>query len=369
MSRTERTLHHNSLLVPGLVLVLALAAACDPTKQSGTEGGPCYPNSTCNSALICASQICVRLPDGFTRIPDVGQQDAAPRDAARPDGPAADAAPPDAPAADLPPVKPNTFTTVKAGQFTMGSPKAEPCREPTGNGKETEHQVYLTHDLEVMVTEVTQGEFNKRLGYNPSFFSFCGLNCPAERTTWHDAAAFCNNLSTQKGLANCYSCSGSGQSLTCQTAASYSGTSFTTCKGYRLPTEAEWEYIYRAGTTSAFYAGSIISCTGSDPVADKIGWYNMNAQVRTHDVGQKQPNKWGLFDLGGNVYEWVHDWYEYDLGSATKKDPVGPSSGTLRVIRGGGLGSYARSMRAAYRWSQPAASRFPNLGFRCVRTK
>ena len=352
------------VLVP---LVMAPGTGCDSDREAGTEGGLCYPNNTCNAGLVCAYTYCVRLPDAYVKTADVGT------DAGSPDAPPVDlspeAAPTDTTTPDMPQVKPGTWVTVKKGTFQMGSPSTELCRESAGNGKETQHQVYLTRDFEITSTEVTQGEFQAIMGYSPAFFSLCGKDCPVERATWHDGAAYCNALSKQKGLGQCYTCTGAKESISCDAAATYAGAKIYACPGYRLPTEAEWEYAYRAGTTDAFYNGSILSCVGSDPNADKIGWYNMNAGVKTHAVGKKTPNSHGLYDMGGNVYEWCHDWYQYDLGSATKKDPVGTSGGTTRVIRGGGLGSYARSMRAANRWDHVPANRFPNIGFRCVRSK
>ena len=354
-----------------VIWMLAAAAqwaACSSEREPGTEGGECYGNSTCNAGLVCAYKYCVRIPDAYVKTADACL-DTAPPDAGRQDGPFVDAAPPDAISPDIPQVKPGAWVTVKKGSFQMGSPSTESCREASGTGRETQHEVFLTRDLEVLSTEVTQGQFQALMGYSPAFFSLCGKDCPVERATWHDAAAYCNALSAQKGKSKCYNCTGTKESITCSQPTAYAGAKLYDCPGYRLPTEAEWEYVYRAGTTSAFYNGSIVSCVGSDSNADKIGWYNMNASVKTHPVGKKAPNAHGIYDMAGNVYEWVNDWYQYDLGSATKKDPSGPATGTTRVVRGGGLGSYARSLRAANRWDITPSSRFPNIGFRCVRTK
>ena len=350
-----------------LCVVMVLGVGCSSEKEPGIEGGACYGNGTCNAGLVCAYTYCVRIPDAYTRPADAGAEDRTP-DISSPDG-SPDTATPDSSTGDMTPVKPGTLITVKKGMFKMGSPTTELCRESAGNGKETQHEVYLTRDFEIMATEVTQGEFQALMGYSPAFFSFCGKDCPVERATWHDGAAYCNALSKQNGLGQCYTCTGSKETLSCDTATTYAGAKIYDCPGYRLPTEAEWEYAYRAGTTSAFYNGPILSCVGSDSNADKIGWYNMNASVNTHPVGMKAPNAFGVYDMAGNVYEWCHDWYQYDLGAATKKDPAGPASGSTRIVRGGGLGSYARSLRGACRWDHTPAKRFPNIGFRCVKSK
>ena len=335
---------------------------CDDTLgiTAGKEGGPCYENNTCNTGLICASSLCVRLPDAYScsQSPDAGL-----------DSTVADAASSDILPTDMGGVLPGTWISIPKGYFFMGSPTGETCREPDGDGKETQHKVTLTHPFEMSASEVTQGLFETEMGYNPSFFStFCGKSCPVEQVTWHDAAAYCNALSKKKGLAYCYLCKGSGSSLSCMNSPAYDGSKTYTCPGYRLPTEAEWEYAYRAGTTSAFYNGAIISCDAADPNADKIGWYFMNASINSHTVGQKAPNKWGLYDMAGNVYEWCHDWSSLDLGSADATDPPGPASGPSKVMRGGAFGSYARSLRAAFRTAHTPEKRFLNIGFRCVRT-
>ena len=129
-----------------------------------------------------------------------------------------------------------------------------------------------------------------------------------------------------------------------------------TCKGYRLPTEAEWEYAARAGTTGARY-GEL----------DKIAWYKSNSGSKTHAVGGKQPNKWGLHDMLGNVYEWTWDWYgPYSAGS--QQDPVGPASGSHRVCRGCSWYRAARGCRAAGRSSYAPSRRLHSLGFRPARS-
>ena len=256
---------------------------------------------------------------------------------------------------------------IRAGTFLMGSPTTEAGR----SSDETQHQVMLTRSFFMGKHEVTQGEFQARMGYNPSFFSGCGKNCPVEMVAWHEAAAYCNAASKAAKLAECFTCVGSGASVKCRVAAAYKGARYSRCLGYRLPTEAEWEYAYRAGTTTAFYNGGItqsgFGCAPLDPNADAIAWYCVNTQMQPRPVGGKKPNAWGLYDMAGNVWEWV-----YDRRAAHEKqtamDPVGAVTGDARVFRGGSWYGRAYSLRAAHRTCGVPAYRSSNLGFRVVRT-
>ncbi len=135
---------------------------------------------------------------------------------------------------------------------------------------------------------------------------------------------------------------------------------------YRLPTEAEWEYAARAGSTTAFPNGGITMTDNScdyDPNLDAIGWYCGNSDRETHPVAQKQANAWGLFDMSGNIREWIQDWYgDYPIGSVT--DPTGPSTGSSRVLRGGSWNDHAWICRSAYRYWISPDNRIFSLGFR-----
>ena len=268
---------------------------------------------------------------------------------------------------------PGGWVTVKAGKFQMGSPAApvaEPCRDAT---REDQHQVTLTHDFAIQATEVTQGMFEGLMGYNPSHYgpagagANCGSNCPVEKTNWHEAAAYCNALSQKEGLPLCYHCTGTGTSMTCAHTF-FPGQMIYGCPGFRLPTEAEWEYAYRAGTTTALYNGTIANCTSADTNASKIGWYINNASSKTHPAGEKDPNAWKLYDMAGNVWEWCNDYFVAKLGTAPVTDPVGPSTGTKKAMHGGSLADTAHTLRAAYRDENPMVNHSTTVGFRCVRT-
>ncbi len=255
---------------------------------------------------------------------------------------------------------------IPSGSFRMGAPKTE-------KGWFTDESpvitVKLTHDFWMWKSEVTQGEFKKYMGYNPSYFRSCGLDCPVEYLNWHEAAAFCNALSQAKNLPQCFVCKGKNNKILCSVRAEFRGQSYYNCKGWRLPTEAEWEYAYRAGSTTAFYNGDITNDL-KDPNLDKIGWYKENSSGTPHPVMRKQPNKWGLYDMAGNVWEWVFDRYSlYPSISTPLENPVGALTSKYRVARGGSWGLYSRYCRAATRSKNSPSFRNWGIGFRPVRTR
>lgn len=204
------------------------------------------------------------------------------------------------------------FVAIPAGEFEMG-----------GSNK---HRVTISKAFGMGKYEVTQGQWASVMGSNPSKFKG-DENLPVERVSWEDVQEFISKLNSRS-------------------------SKYT----YRLPTEAEWEYACRAGTTGD-YAGNL----------DSMGWYASNSGDKTHAVGQKQPNAWGLYDMHGNVWEWCSDWYG-DYPSGTVTDPSGASSGSLRVHRGGSCYSSAEFCRSALRNGHAPDYRYGNVGFRLVRT-
>ena len=227
------------------------------------------------------------------------------------------------------------FVLIKPAKFMMGSPEDEPGRY-TG---ERLHAVNLTNPFYLQTTEVTQAQWKAVMDQNPSSQKICGDNCPVEQVSWDDAQRFIQKLNRKEGTDK-----------------------------YRLPTEAEWEYACRAGSTTAFANGDIteLQCD-RDPNLDAIGWYCWNSKNRIQPVAQKKPNAWGLHDMPGNVQEWCQDWFGvYPSDEVT--NPKGPPSGSYRVMRGGTWYSPARDTRCASRFGSPVRYRFRHIGFRLYRT-
>jgi formylglycine-generating enzyme required for sulfatase activity len=238
------------------------------------------------------------------------------------------------------------MVVIPAGSFEMGSKTGRADEKPV-------HTVWLDSFL-MDKTEVTQAEWEK-LGNieafsNPS--NFKGSDLPVNQVKWGAAANFCNARSKLEGLKPCYN-----DEIVCDFDAD----------GYRLPTEAEWEYACRAGTTADYSFGNDARKLGD------VGWFADNAGKTTHPVGQKKPNPWGLLDMHGNVAEWCHDVYDKDYySSGAGRNPRGPAEGKQYVLRGGSWKSVAEGLRSSYRLGENPgfadACLAPDaIGFRCVR--
>jgi formylglycine-generating enzyme required for sulfatase activity len=244
------------------------------------------------------------------------------------------------------------FVVVHGGTFDMGCTPGQSYCDPDESPTRT---TTLSHDLYISRAELTQEQLTAVVGHNPSRFVACGGACPVEQVSWHDAAAFANALSITEGLPVCYSCSGSGTALTCTSVTDPDG-----CGGYRLPTEAEWEGAARCGE-DLLYAGA--------DAVDEVAWSTSNAGSSTQPVAALAANACGLYDMSGNVYEWVNDWYDsaaYAGGDLI--DPVGPATGVRRVVRGGSWSDLPQAARVAARLDVAPADRADYLGVRLVRT-
>jgi len=250
------------------------------------------------------------------------------------------------------------MVSIPAGSFLMGSPSDESGRDSDEGPQRTVN----VSAFEMSETEVTQKQFEEVMGWNESYFS--GVDHPVEEVTWFDCVSFCNKLSEADGYTKCYTITNIGYDGDHITSADVS-CNFG-ANGYRLPTEAEWEYACRAGTTTRFYTGD------SESDLAGAGWYDSNSGHTTHAVGQKQRNAWGLYDMHGNVWEWCWDWYSsgyYGTRPDPDSDPTGASSGSYRVVRGGSWYRAARFCRSASRYGFNPGIRYSGFGFRVCRSR
>ncbi len=270
------------------------------------------------------------------------------------------------------------------GEFSMGSPPGELGREEDGREGPV-HPVEITRPFLMKTTEVTQEQWSLIMGNNPSRYDECGPDCPVERVSWWDALHYLNELSLRSGLSPCYTleepCTGQPGGgcgdieAQCTGDFACAGATFAglDCTGYRLPTEAEWEFAARAGTQTALFNGDLtvddLDCNTADPNLSPIAWSCQNAAGTPHPVGEKTPNAWGLYDVHGNVSEWVWDAFgASSYATSPPADPLGPDGGGERVCRGGGWNAWGVDCRAASRRSNAATARRSNLGFRYVRS-
>jgi formylglycine-generating enzyme required for sulfatase activity len=221
------------------------------------------------------------------------------------------------------------FVLIPPGEFDMGcSPGDRVCY---GNEKPV-HHLSIGKPFYMGKFEVTQEQWRRVMGTNPSYFGeergASGSERPVEKVSWNNVQDFLRRLN-----------------------------SIEKSKTYRLPTEAEWEYAARAGSSDSYH--------GSSP--ETVGWYSDNSGGVTHPVGKAQPNAWGLYDMLGNVWEWCQDWYDknyYSKSSGT--DPRGPPSGRYRVLRGGSWYFNSKSSRVSFRYDYDPNYRDYSGGFRCV---
>jgi formylglycine-generating enzyme required for sulfatase activity len=209
---------------------------------------------------------------------------------------------------------------IPAGEFEMGSNDGEKNERPV-------HKVKITRAFYIGKYATTQAQFEKLMGNNPS--NFKGEKLPVEMVAYDAAEEFCKKLGKLTG------------------------------KSFRLPTEAEWEYACRAGTASKFNAGD------NEAALESVAWFQANSEGKTHPVGQKKPNAWGLYDMHGNVWQWCADFYAGDYyGKSEVENPQGPVQGAVRVLRGGAFGCAPVYCRSATRFGRVPELRETNAGFR-----
>jgi len=241
----------------------------------------------------------------------------------------------------------NDMLQINGGTFLMGSPDTETGRNFIDEGPQ--HKVTVS-SFYLAKYPVTQSDYEAIMGENPSQFK--GQDHPVEKVTWLNAVDYCNKRSVKEGLTPVYTIE--GNKVTWNRSAN----------GYRLPTEAEWEYACRAGTQTPFYTGNKI---------EDAGWYKGNSRDMvtlnrsTFPVGQKKPNAFGLYDMHGNVLEWCWDFFA-NYTAETQVDPIGPATGDRRVYRGGCFDFEELNCRSAYRYRQHVNFKFFYNGFRVARS-
>jgi formylglycine-generating enzyme required for sulfatase activity len=238
------------------------------------------------------------------------------------------------PGCERPSGAPPTASTPPAEE-TAVAPLTNMVLIKAGSFVRAKNVVTLTHDFWLNRYEVTQDEYQGLMGSNPSHFTNGALNCPVEKVSYYDALNYCARLTERERQAR-------------RLPANWQ---------YRLPTEAEWEYACRAGSTNFFSFGD------SPSEAHHFAWTSENSEGRTHPVGGKRPNSWGLYDVHGNVWEWCSDWFE-PYPPRDLRDPSGPATGQFKVFRGGGWNQEIQFARAPNRFMMSPSNGIYFVGFR-----
>jgi len=341
---------NSSAAIPRLVTALAMGAiisailvGCEAERVEGYSPGECSDSidNDSDGLIDCDDSSCSGSPD----CQDPGDDD----DSASPC--------PDAMSAQG-----IHLTRICAGTFEMGCTSGQSNCQPE---ESPAHLVTLSRDFWLGSTEVTQGQWQALINNNPASNSACGSECPVEQINWFEAVSLANAVSAAEGLTECYSlsdCSGTvGAGLSCASIEvnAPQGSPYD-CEGYRLPTEAEWEFAARGGT-DLLYAGS-------DSV-DEVGWHDENSGASSHPVSEKNANSAGLWDMSGNVWEWTWDWYDptyYTPEPAT--DPLGANSAEMRSYRGGAWYAPKEFLRVSVRNHSHPDSTSNGHGVRLART-
>ena len=248
---------------------------------------------------------------------------------------------------------------IPSGRFYMGSHDSD---EYLRGNEHPQHKVILSGNLFIGVYPVTQKQFVELMEYNPSVVTD-NEECPVEGVSWYSAVEFCNKMSEVESLPPYYEI----KAVRRRTNNSIESARVTILggEGYRLPTEAEWEYACRAGSITPWYFGDQVLNVGL------YAWFYDNAIQETHPVGQRKPNPWGLYDMHGNVMEWCYDWYSdiyYQQCNEEEINPMGPNTGAAKVLRGGAWQFGAEATRCAYRNSSVPDTVAGVIGFRVCRS-